>query len=45
MKKYKFTEKEQEILDYFEQDELLELPKKELESQKNIAKIAAANFF
>lgn len=33
MKKYKFTEKEQEILDYFEQDELLELPKKELESQ------------
>lgn len=32
MKKYKFTEKEQEILDYFEQDELLELPKKELES-------------
>lgn len=44
MKKYKFTEKEQEILDYFEQDELLELPKKELESQKNIAKIAAANF-
>ncbi|AFB31842.1 MULTISPECIES: hypothetical protein [spotted fever group] len=45
MKKYKFTEKEQKILDYFEQDELLELPKKELESQKNIAKIAAANFF
>ncbi|MFV0250900.1 MAG: hypothetical protein AB8U53_07375 [Rickettsia aeschlimannii] len=45
MKKYKFTEKEQEILDYFEQDELLELPKKALESQKNIAKIAAANFF
>ncbi|KJW05658.1 hypothetical protein RAT170B_0482 [Rickettsia argasii T170-B] len=34
MKKYKFTEKEQEILDYFEQDELLELPKKELERQK-----------
>ncbi|AFB26159.1 hypothetical protein RSA_02920 [Rickettsia philipii str. 364D] len=34
MKKYKFTEKEQEILDYFEQDELLELPKKERESEK-----------
>ncbi|WP_032139620.1 CopG family antitoxin [Rickettsia tamurae] len=45
MKKYKLTEEEQEILDYFEKGELLELPGKELENQKNIAKIAAANFF
>lgn len=30
MKKYKLTEEEQEILDYFEKDELLELPEKEL---------------
>ncbi|ARD86907.1 hypothetical protein A3306_07345 [Rickettsia bellii] len=45
MKKYKLTEEEQEILDYFEKDELLELPKKELENQINIAKTVAANFF
>ena len=45
MKKYKLTEEEQEILDYFKKGELLELPGKELENQKNIAKIAAANFF
>ncbi|HJD59189.1 MAG TPA: hypothetical protein LFW20_00690 [Rickettsia endosymbiont of Omalisus fontisbellaquei] len=45
MKKYKLTEEEQEILDYFEKNELLELSEKELENQKNIAKIAAANFF
>ncbi|MGI4753400.1 MAG: hypothetical protein ACRYE8_06750 [Janthinobacterium lividum] len=44
MKKYKLTEKEQEILDYFEKDELLELHKKELENQINIAKTVAANF-
>lgn len=33
MKKYKLTEEEQEILDYFAKNELLELPKKELEDQ------------
>jgi len=44
MKKYKLTEEEQEILDYFEKDELLELSKEELKKQKNIAKIAATNF-
>ncbi|QQV75349.1 hypothetical protein H6P87_00903 [Rickettsia tillamookensis] len=45
MKKYKLTEEEQEILDYFEKGELLELSKEELKKQKEIAKIAAANFF
>ena len=34
MKKYKLTEEEQEILDYFEKNELLELSEKELENQK-----------
>ena len=42
MKKYNLTEEEQEILNYFEKDELLELPKKELEDQ---IKTAVANFF
>jgi len=45
MKKYKLTEEEQEILDYFEQDKLLRLPKEELEKQINTAKNAASNFF
>ncbi|MCX4084028.1 CopG family antitoxin [Rickettsia hoogstraalii] len=45
MKKYKLTEEEQEILDYFEKGELVKLPEEELKKQKEIAKIAAANFF
>ncbi|WCR57480.1 CopG family antitoxin [Rickettsia asembonensis] len=45
MKKYKLTEEEQEILDYFEKGELVKLPEEELKKQKDIAKIAAANFF
>ncbi|WP_040255928.1 CopG family antitoxin [Rickettsia hoogstraalii] len=44
MKKYKLTEEEQEILDYFEKGELVKLPEEELKKQKEIAKIAAANF-
>lgn len=44
MKKYKLDEEEQEILDYFEKDKLLELPEKERKEQINIAKVAAANF-
>lgn len=45
MKKYKLTEEEQEILDYFEKGELVKIPEEELKKQKEIAKIAAANFF
>ncbi len=45
MKKYKLIEEEQEILDYFEKGELVKLPEEELKKQKEIAKIAAANFF
>ncbi|HJD57977.1 MAG TPA: hypothetical protein LFV92_01935 [Rickettsia endosymbiont of Ceroptres masudai] len=45
MKKYKLTEEEQEILDYFEKGELVKLPEEELKKQKEIAKIAAAHFF
>ncbi|HJD59775.1 MAG TPA: hypothetical protein LFW20_03805 [Rickettsia endosymbiont of Omalisus fontisbellaquei] len=46
MKKYKLTEEEQEILDYFEQDNVIRKPiSAEVEKEINIAKIAATNFF
>ncbi|WP_341789024.1 MULTISPECIES: CopG family antitoxin [unclassified Rickettsia] len=46
MKKYKLTEEEQEILDYFEQDSVVRKPiTVEVEKEINIAKTAAANFF
>ncbi|MGX6960403.1 MAG: hypothetical protein ACIPMY_04120 [Rickettsia endosymbiont of Pentastiridius leporinus] len=46
MKKYKLTEEEQEILDYFEQDHIIKKPiSAEVEKEINIAKNAAANFF
>ncbi|MCZ6886567.1 MAG: hypothetical protein O7C59_02635 [Rickettsia endosymbiont of Ixodes persulcatus] len=46
MKKYKLTEEEQEILDYFEQDSFVKkATSAEVEKEKNITKIAVANFF
>ncbi|WP_253307528.1 MULTISPECIES: CopG family antitoxin [unclassified Rickettsia] len=44
MKKYKLSEEEKGILDYFENNKLLHLSEDELKRQKNIAKVAAVNF-